>query len=883
MKKSMRFLAFALAMLMVASMVFTASAKIFPDVEKTDDEFTAVNILSELKVIYGYEDGTFKAEDPVKRQEMAAFLSRLATGMNLTGGSNTTPFTDLKNSAPYYAAITYCFDNKIIYGRSKTIFDPYGNITYQEAIAMAVRALGYEKSGMLSYPYGYFEVARTKGLLKGLDINDLTYVMTRGDIATLVYNALNANRFDKKTIYVNVAGVLLPQEVPMTFREDVFNFKTLNARIIGNERATTAAALAAAGNVTLRAVDSTGALTGAAYDVAFASLGLAGTSDLYLGHNITYYSKDEDAIMANAFTSGKTDVSSALTQKMSGTTAVDYTYTIGGKDYVFGAAAPAVAPNNFYMFEGALGLTGAKTLESLAAGAKKFPHTYYRMIMIDSDTNGTVDYFIYTPYKYADVVTKDSGVIAVANVDTLKKDGFTGYANFNSYTGGSAHALLYYNTDAKYIDIFEIVPEVKDVKFMINGGAGKFGFSDGKTYAIAPAADLYGAVVADFTNAQLGTTFSFAARGTVIYGNAFAAAPSTTPYTALKYAVITNVYATEYYWEGNTLKSRDRVELLTDDGKKTIVQLNKAYAADGTTAITLAAGDVGTLVSIVAATDGTVTVYKKIQGDSTDLTLGVRTATNLTYSATKKAYETTITIGGNPTLVTIFVNANSKILLGNGIGATNSAAPYADFPGASTWVGAKTMTNAMYVIHPMAGAAGTANFYELIYFYAETIPVPVVSPAQRLVLSGAPAVNPANSAVENLYSLFNTATGTTESVYCVTAGITAGTLATYDANARTLTAVTYSATDAVVTAKVNELYQISAHTNNTLPGPDFSVAEKFDYTLATNAIVVKYVNGAATLATAGAIEVDTAGTPTKKMDVVYDNTTHAISLVILKY
>lgn len=149
----------------------------------------AINSLADIGLVVGINDKEFGTNQDVTRQQMALFIARLRSGLHITGfekESNRTPFTDLTDPT-YYKAISYCYDFGIIAGRTPTTFDPTGNVTVQEAVTMAVRALGYTD---LDYPDGYMKRAELFGLLKNLEDADQKANMKRGQVAQLIYNAL---------------------------------------------------------------------------------------------------------------------------------------------------------------------------------------------------------------------------------------------------------------------------------------------------------------------------------------------------------------------------------------------------------------------------------------------------------------------------------------------------------------------------------------------------------------------------------------------------------------------------------------------------------------------------------------------------------------------
>lgn len=201
--KFKRFLALALSLLMV----FGGAASIFAEDATTEaEEVTAANpyqaAIDALKVlgIFKGDDNGDSAEKAVNRWQMALFVSRAKTGQTDDAYWGKTAydyskFTDVTGtSSLYLGAIGYANQNGIILGyddpaTGKPIFNPDGGITYQDALTMATRTLGFTG---LAYPWGVIEKAQDLGLTKG--IVDVGYQdeLTRGEVAQIVYNMLIA-------------------------------------------------------------------------------------------------------------------------------------------------------------------------------------------------------------------------------------------------------------------------------------------------------------------------------------------------------------------------------------------------------------------------------------------------------------------------------------------------------------------------------------------------------------------------------------------------------------------------------------------------------------------------------------------------------------------
>ena len=197
MRNFKKFLTLALAVLMVVStFAIAASAANFTDVDPNDEYLAkSVNLLSYLNVTKGTSETTFGTTELVTREQMAAFIYRfMKKGNSVENGANTSTFTDLEDPT-FFFMISWANNQGIIKGTSATTFEPKGSIILQDAYTMIVRALGYETEESLPYPFGYIEIAESKGveLNKGLPSNiSYTDALTRGNVAILLYNAFFA-------------------------------------------------------------------------------------------------------------------------------------------------------------------------------------------------------------------------------------------------------------------------------------------------------------------------------------------------------------------------------------------------------------------------------------------------------------------------------------------------------------------------------------------------------------------------------------------------------------------------------------------------------------------------------------------------------------------
>ncbi len=182
------------ALTMVASSV-AAFAVDFPDVESTASYAQAVQELSALDVISGYDDGTFGPDKLVTRAEITKMIvDALAERSSAEASTESTKFADV--SADHWAKgyINQGVANGFIAGMSDTEFDPDANVTYVQAQKMLVSAIGYETYAQSQggWPTGYKTYAASLDITKGISgITDNTE-LTRAQVAQMIDNAMDA-------------------------------------------------------------------------------------------------------------------------------------------------------------------------------------------------------------------------------------------------------------------------------------------------------------------------------------------------------------------------------------------------------------------------------------------------------------------------------------------------------------------------------------------------------------------------------------------------------------------------------------------------------------------------------------------------------------------
>lgn len=228
----------------------TAQAADFSDVPADSKYYNAISEISELGVVTGYADGTFKPENNITKAELAVMIARLTPYDFFDSAQYPQLFKDVPSdywAYPFISKAAYCgvfstFENTpyndinigttaaTVPNIENDIFLPDSNITYAEAVKAITTLLGYngiaEKNG--GFPNGYLFTARVFGFTEGVDEHQADEYISRADFCSIVCNALDIhqcvegaaeqNAIDYNTPYIKYDGYVIYATVNDTLR-----------------------------------------------------------------------------------------------------------------------------------------------------------------------------------------------------------------------------------------------------------------------------------------------------------------------------------------------------------------------------------------------------------------------------------------------------------------------------------------------------------------------------------------------------------------------------------------------------------------------------------------------------------------------------------------
>ena len=141
-----KFLSLVLALVMTMSLVtVSAGAKDFSDNSKIAYK-EAVDVMSAVKVIDGYADGSFNPSATLTRGAAAKIICNLILGPTTASAlvADAAPYKDVPTNHTFAGYIAYCQKEGIISGYADGTFKPANSLTGYAFMKMLLGALGYK-------------------------------------------------------------------------------------------------------------------------------------------------------------------------------------------------------------------------------------------------------------------------------------------------------------------------------------------------------------------------------------------------------------------------------------------------------------------------------------------------------------------------------------------------------------------------------------------------------------------------------------------------------------------------------------------------------------------------------------------------------------------
>ncbi len=202
-----------LSLVLTVVIIFSANICSFAAMKNEAD---IMELLSELEIMSGDPDGNLRLNDYVNRAEFSkvavnasSFKNSVATALRVS------PFSDVtyKHWAAPYVQVAVL--NGICEGYTDSTFKPDNLVSFEEAVTMLLRVLGYTDEDFgISWPYGQVGMANNLKMTKNVNAS-IGDKLTRAQVATLVFNTLNTNLKSSQSKLISIFECTLVEDVTL--------------------------------------------------------------------------------------------------------------------------------------------------------------------------------------------------------------------------------------------------------------------------------------------------------------------------------------------------------------------------------------------------------------------------------------------------------------------------------------------------------------------------------------------------------------------------------------------------------------------------------------------------------------------------------------------
>ncbi|MFQ7139476.1 S-layer homology domain-containing protein [Evtepia sp.] len=191
-------LSLVLCVAMLLSVMVMGTGAAFTDEDDFSPQYAeAAEVLAGMKVMQGYDDGSFLPQRNITRAQVATMIYRAATS-DVT--DTQTPiyadydkFDDVQSDDWFAGYVNYCGNAELIKGFTPTTFGPNKNVTGYQVLAMILRAVGYDANDEFTGSGWEIRTATTAeslGMLKNVQEATLGQAATRELVAELIFRAM---------------------------------------------------------------------------------------------------------------------------------------------------------------------------------------------------------------------------------------------------------------------------------------------------------------------------------------------------------------------------------------------------------------------------------------------------------------------------------------------------------------------------------------------------------------------------------------------------------------------------------------------------------------------------------------------------------------------
>ncbi len=191
MKKTRTLLVKLMIFLFVITFVGTPSVYAYSDVSSGHKYYNAISFITDLGIVSGYSDGTYKPSQTINRAELLKILVESVSNefIDLVPYESENCFTDVAANQWFTKYVCFAKASGFVNGYSDGTFKPAQTVTFVEALKMAMEILSYPYDASDPWYKGLVETASLYNFIP-LDVTAFDQAFNRGQMAELITRML---------------------------------------------------------------------------------------------------------------------------------------------------------------------------------------------------------------------------------------------------------------------------------------------------------------------------------------------------------------------------------------------------------------------------------------------------------------------------------------------------------------------------------------------------------------------------------------------------------------------------------------------------------------------------------------------------------------------
>jgi len=187
-----KFIVFTVVSFLFLALSAVAAFK-YSDVNSANNYSEDIQLISDLGIVKGYDDGTYKPYQTLNRAELLKIIIEASFEDEFEAFAGQNCFSDVPGSEWYTKYVCFAKDRGIVEGYSNGRFEPDQEINFVEALKITLKGFDYKYDVSDPWYKGIVEVAESHNFIP-LSVSYFDQSLNRGQMADLIARILKEDK-----------------------------------------------------------------------------------------------------------------------------------------------------------------------------------------------------------------------------------------------------------------------------------------------------------------------------------------------------------------------------------------------------------------------------------------------------------------------------------------------------------------------------------------------------------------------------------------------------------------------------------------------------------------------------------------------------------------